>query len=160
MVKKESIQFNHISKELSQVQIIKFKTLYKYYHKLKNCYQWKYQKLRKLKLTLELSSIALTSLGVIIGSITLCPIILGSISGSGILIQSYLTKSDLNKRADRCRFAYTSYDKILIQIKSYLRGLPYNESIFLSDIKVLDETISDLCPGIQKYIIKYDKIFA
>ena len=118
------IGFNHISDSLSYDEVNKLKTLYKSYHKLQMCYKWKYKKLRRLKLSLELSSIGLTTTGAIIGGVTLNPIILGSLTGSGIMIQAYLTKSDLNKRVDRCKFAFASYERVLVQLKSFLRGLP------------------------------------
>ena len=151
--------FNHISDTLSEDEINKLKTLYKSYHRLQMCYKWKYKRLRRSKLSLELSSLGLTSIGAIIGAITLNPIILGCLSGSGIMIQAYLTKSDLDKRVDRCKFAYTSYERILVQLKSFLRGLPYDENNFLSDLKVLDDIIIDQCPSIDKYFEKYNKKF-
>ena len=153
------IGFNHISDSLSYDEVNKLKTLYKSYHKLQMCYKWKYKKLRRLKLSLELSSIGLTTVGSIVGGITLNPIILGSLTGSGIMIQAYLTKSDLNKRVDRCKFAFTSYERVLVQLKSFLRGLLYDESNFLSDLKVIDDIIIDQCPSIEKYFDKYDKVF-
>ena len=153
------INFNHISERLMKDEVIKLKILYKSYHRLQTCYKWKYKKLRRLKLSLELSSIGLTTVGSIAGSITLNPIILGSLVGSGIIIQAYLTKSDLNKRVDRCKFAYMSYEKVLVQLKSFLRGLDYDEKVFLSDVKVIDDIIIDSCPSIDKYSEKYSKIF-
>ena len=143
------ISFNHISDNLSDDEIIKLKTLYKSYHRLQMCYKWKYKKLRRLKLSLELSSIALTSVGAIIGGITLNPIILGTLTASGIMIQAYLTKSDLHKRVDMCKLAFTTY----------LRGLPYHETNFLTDLKVLDDIIIDQCPLVEKYIDKYNKVY-
>ena len=153
------INFNHISNQLNEDEISKLKALYRHYHRLHISFQWKYKKLRRLKLLLELSSIALTTIGAIAGSITLNPIILASLSGSGIMIQSYLMKSDLNKRVDRCRFAYTSYEKVLVQLKSFLRGLPYDEAMFLSDIKILDDIVIDQCPSINKYFDQYNSTF-
>ena len=153
------IQFNHISSRLNEDEISKLRTLYKAYHRLHKCYQWKYKRLRRLKLSLELSSICLTAVGSVAGSITLNPIILGSLAGPGVIIQSYLAKSDLNKRVDRCRFAYTSYEKILVQLKSFLRGLPYDENMVLSDIKILDDIVIDQCPSIDKYFDKYTDKF-
>ena len=153
------IGFNHISDSLSYDEVNKLQALYRSYHRLQMCYKWKYKKLRRLKLFLELSSIGLTTVGAIVGGITLNPIILGSLTGSGIMIQAYLTKSDLNKRVDRCKFAFTSYERVLVQLKSFLRGLLYDESNFLSDLKVIDDIIIDQCPSIEKYFDKYDKVF-
>ena len=153
------INFNHISDQLSHDEITKLKALYRNYHRLFKCFHWKYKKLKRVKLILELLSLSLTTSGVIVGSVTLNPIILGCLSGSGIMIQGYLTKSDLNKMVDRCRFAHTSYQKILVQLKSFLRGLPYNESNFLSDLKILDDIVIDNCPSVDKYFEKYNKTF-
>ena len=153
------IGFNHISDSLSYDEVNKLQTLYRSYHRLQMCYKWKYKKLRRLKLSLELSSIGLTTSGAITGSITLNPILLCLLTGSGIMVQAYLTKSDLNKRVDRCKFAFTSYEKVLVQLKSFLRGLPYDECNFLTDLKVLDDIIIDQCPSIEKYFDKYDKVF-
>ena len=151
--------FNHISDQLNQEEVNKLKALYKTYHRLYKCYEMKYRRLKRLKLSLEMSSIFLTVSGIITGSVTLNPIILASISGSGILIQGYLTKSDINKRVNMCRFAYTSYQKILVQLKSYLRGIEYNENELLSDIKILDDIIISECPSIEKMSEIYNKKF-
>ena len=160
MVSKTNIfNWNHISKDLSDDEITELQALYKHYHRLFKCYQWKYKKLRRIKLGLELSSISLTVVGTITGAVTLNPIVVGCVAGSGVIIQGYLTKSDLMRRVDRCRFAYTAYEKILVQLKSFLRGLPYDENVFLSDIKIIDDIVIDQCPGIDKYCDKYNSKF-
>ena len=148
--------WNHISKDLSDDEITELQALYKHYHRLFKCYQWKYKKLRRIKLGLELSSISLTVVGTITGAVTLNPIVVGCVAGSGVIIQGYLTKSDLRQRVERCRFAYTSYEKILVQLKSFLRGLPYDENVFLSDIKIIDDIVIDQCPSVDKYFEKYN----
>ena len=144
---------------MSDDEKTELQALYKHYHRLFKCYQWKYKRLRRLKLTLELSSISLTVIGTITGTITLNPIVIGCVAGPGVIIQGHLTKSDLMRRADRCRFAYTAYEKILVQLKSFLRGLPYDENVFLSDIKTIDDIVIDQCPSVDKYFEKYNSKF-
>ena len=156
---KNIFNWNHVSSELTEDQISELKALYKNYHRLYKCYQWKYKKLKRLKLSLETISIGLTAVGSIVGAITLNPITIACVAGPGVIIQGYLTKTDLNNRVDRCRFAYTTYKKILVQLKSFLRGLPYDISLFLSDVKLQDDIIVDLCPSIDKYFDKYDSKF-
>ena len=112
-----------------------------------------------MKLALELSSISLTVVGTITGTITLNPIVIGCVAGPGVIIQGYLTKSDLIQRVERCRFAYTSYEKILVQLRNFMRGASYNESIFFSDVKVVDEIVIDSCPSVYKYFEKYNSKF-
>ena len=156
---KNIFNWNHISDDLNENQISELKALYKCYHRLFKCYQWKYKKLKRLKLSLEMSSIAMTIIGSVVGAVTLNPIVIACVAGPGIMIQGYLTKSNLMNNVERCKFAYTSYKKILIQLKNFLRGLPYDNNLLLSDIKVLDDIVIDQCPSIDKYLEKYNLKF-
>ena len=72
--KKNIFKWNHISEDLPPDEITKLQNLYKHYHRLFQCYHWKYKKLRRLKLSLQLSSISLTVIGTITGSVTLNPV--------------------------------------------------------------------------------------
>ena len=159
MGKKNMFHSNHISTLLTEEEIIKLKKLYMHYHRLYKCYYWKYKKLKRLYLTLTLSSIGLTVVGTISGTITLNPIVMAGVAGPGVMIQGYLTKSNLRQKITKCHFAYTSYKKILVQLRNFLSGSTYDENIFLSDNKVIDELIIDQCPIIDAYFVKYDKLF-
>ena len=150
--------WNHISNDLTEDKISELKALYKHYHRLFKCYQWKYKKLRRLKLALEISSISLTVVGTITGTITLNPIVMGCVAGPGISIQGYLTKSNLIQSVERCRFAYTTYEKT-VQLRNFMRGASYDENIFLSDIKVIDDIVIDNCPSVDSLYDKYKKRF-
>ena len=156
---KNIFNWNHISNELTNDQISELKALYKNYHRLFKCHELKYKKLKRLKLSLEMTSIGLTIVGSVVGGVTLNPIVIACVAGPGVLIQGYLTKSDLDNRVDRCRFAYKTYEKILVQLKSFLRGLPYDISLFLSEIKLLDDIVIDSCPTVDKYFEKYTNKF-
>ena len=156
---KNIFNWNHISNELTNDQISELKTLYKNYHRLFICYELKYKKLKRLKLSLEVTSIGLTIIGSVVGGVTLNPIVIACVAGPGVLIQGYLTKSDLDNRVDRCRFAYKTYEICLVQLKSFLRGLPYDISLFLSEIKLLDDIVIDSCPSVDKYFEKYTNKF-
>jgi len=56
-----------------------------------------------------------------------------------------------------CRFAYTTYDKALIELRAYVRGLAMEEfDGFLIKMQTLDDTITDFTPpvsdkGVQEY---------
>ena len=157
--KKKIFKWNHISEDLPPDEITKLQNLYKHYHRLFKCYHWKYKKLRKLKLTLQLSSISLTVVGTITGSVTLNPVVAGIVVGAGVIIQGYLAKTNLLQKIGKCRFAYTSYEKIMVQLRSFMRGIPYDENVFLSDIKIIDDMIIDQCPSADEYSKKYKKKF-
>ena len=58
------------------------------------------------------------------------------------------------------KFAYTSYAKVLTDLRSFMRGLNYDEKEYLDYVKVLDELIIDMgCPLTDKFEKRYNKVF-
>ena len=151
--------FNHISSKLKEEEVTMLKKLYSQYHQKTWCYQRAYKRFKKIELSLNLLSIGLTGTGVVVGSVTLNPVILGSISGSGILLQGFLKMKNYNRKIEMCKFAYTSYQKILNKIRSYLRGEPYDIMNFVLETHLLDDQVTDLCPIVEKFKSKYKKLY-
>ena len=60
-----------------------------------------------------------------------------------------------------CPFAYTTYDKTLIELRTYVRGLPMEEfEGFLIKMQTLDETITDFTPQVSdKCVQEYEQRF-
>jgi len=85
---KDVFEFNHIDDNLSKDEIMTLKYFYKYYHKKFWCFQKSYKKYKLLDETINISSLCLVIIGTITGGITLNPIILGVINGTGVLISS------------------------------------------------------------------------
>jgi len=58
-----------------------------------------------------------------------------------------------------CRFAYTTYDKTLIELGTYVRGLPMEEfERFLIKMQTLDDTITDFTPPVfDKCVQEYEQ---
>ena len=44
------------------------------------------------------------------------------------------------------KFAYTTYEKKLVDLRSRLRGNDFNPIQFINEMKLLDEIIIGLCP--------------
>ena len=152
--------FNHISPDLTIETKNKLIELYKNYHKLSYCYQLKFKKLSKIKLTLHLTSLFLTGVGTLTGFITLNPIIGGSIAIGGVMIQGYLTTTKIDKSIEKCILAYSTYNQILVELISYLRGMEFDINVLLSDLRVKDEIIiKQKCPSAKKYEKKYFKYY-
>ena len=69
---------------------------------------------------------------VVIGGVTLNPIILGSISGCGVLIQALAKlKSYDKKKTESCRVAYTNYSKLLVSIREHMRIVNLDDEVDL-----------------------------
>ena len=57
------------------------------------------------------------------------------------------------------KYAYTTYQKILADLKTSLRGGPFNKQDFLKEVNILDDTIIDFCPLVTKFEQQYGKQF-
>ena len=93
------------------------------------------------------------------GAATLTPIVLRTISGAGLILSAFTEAKNYERNIEMCKFAYTSYEKILTDIRSFLRGLEFDDERILDYIKVVDEIIIDMCPLYDKFEDKYNKLF-
>lgn len=73
-----------------------------------------------MDLTLKLSSGFLVATGTIAGAVTLNPIVLGVISGAGMLAGVFSETKNFKRKIELTKFPYTSYEKILVDIKERL----------------------------------------
>ena len=57
-----------------------------------------YKKYKRYDLALKLSSVILTTTGAVVGSVTLNPIFLASVAGSGVFLQKIITQKNFTKK--------------------------------------------------------------
>ena len=147
------MNFNHINKNLTERQISELKNLYQNYHKQYWCYKKMHKKYKKYDLALKLSSVVLTTTGAVVGSVTLNPIFLASVTGSGIFLQTLITQKNFTKKAEACRYGFQSYQKLLNRLKYILRSGDFDE--FLErELAMIDDQVADLCPPISDHFQK------
>ena len=156
---KAIFNFNHINPNISESQISELKVLYKYYHKKYWLFKMAYKYFKTMDLTCKIGSVGLIAVGTITGAATLNPIVLGTISGVGLILNAFSEAKNYKRKIEMCKFACTSYEKILTDIRSFLRGLEFDNERFLDYIKVVDEIIIDMCPLYDKFEDKYNKLF-
>ena len=136
----------------------KLKAYYSSYHRLHVCYKWMYYKNKKRGVLLFLLTASLFTSSAVVGGVTANPIAPGILTGLGLGIGGYIKKTDLPGLVKSCAIAHKTYKNILTEIVSYLRGLAYDDVIFLSNMKVIEDFITGLCPPINaKLISKYNK---
>ena len=140
-------------------KLAEIKALYKFYHKRFWCYKKAFKHFKRLNLIINVSSTSLVVIGSIVGGVTLNPIILGTISGIGILLKTFSEAKNYQRKIKMCKFAYTSYEKILTDLRSFLRGLEFDNKQFLDYIKIVDDITIDICPLTDKFEDKYNKMF-
>ena len=97
-------------------------------------------------------------IGTITGGITLNPIILGVINGAGVLVASLAKIKNYKKKMEMTQIAFTTY-KVLVELRSALRGDSFNKQEFIDRMKLIDEMIIDQTPLADRFIKKYNKKF-
>ena len=157
---KNIFEFNHIDKSLSEEQRETITELYKHYHKKYWCYKKSYKSCKFLDNFFSISSLSLIAVGTITGGLTLNPIIIGVINGTGLIVGGITKKKDFKKKIESTKLAYTTYEKVLIELRSALRGDEWNKQEFIDRIKIIDEIIIDQCPSYSdKFVVQYNKKF-
>ena len=90
-------QFNHIDNSLEKNEIEELKALYRFYHKKFICYKLLFNIFKKKDIVCKISSTVLVVTGTIVGGVTLNPIALGTISGSGVILKTSEAKNYIKK---------------------------------------------------------------
>ena len=160
MSQKENILcFNHIDKSKTKEEIQEIKELYKYYHYKYWCHRQAFKHFKKLNLAINISSTGLIVIGAVAGGLTANPAILGSISGAGLVLKTLSDTKNYKRKIEMSIFAYSTYQKILLDFRTALRGEPFDKNDFLKELNILDDTIIDFAPLVTRFEKQYAKKF-
>ena len=98
-------------------------------------------------------------IGTIIGGITLNPIILGVINGAGVLVASISKMKNYKKKMEMTQIAFTTSEKVLVELRSALRGDEFKKQNFIDRMKLIDEMIIDQTPLADRFVKNYNRKF-
>ena len=104
MRKKTIFDFNHIDPSLPEEQLEEIQKLYETYKRLWWCFKKVYQKQKLLDLVEKIVSSALVAGGVVAGGATLNPIVLGVISGLGLIVKTIQEARNRGKKIEKAKF--------------------------------------------------------
>ena len=93
-------------------------------------------------------------IGTISGGLTMDPIILGVINGDGIVLTNVGKMKNYKKKIEMTKIAFTTYGKVLVELRSALRGDEFDKDLFIKKMKVIDEMIIDRTPLADKFVKK------
>ena len=99
--KKTILDFNHIDPSIPPEKLEEIEKLYATYKKLWWCFKQLYQKEKLLELGEKIVSSVLVGGGVVAGGATANPIILGVISGMGLILKTIQEAKNRGKRLKR-----------------------------------------------------------
>ena len=151
--------FNHIDSSISKETQEELKKLYKYYHKLWWCHKKTVERLKKINLAVNLISVTLVSVGTIAGAVTLNPIILGTITGAGLLLKTISEIKQYCNKIAMFEIGLSTYEKTLVDLRSFLRGKEYSRDNFIFKMNLVDGDLADLYSIPEKFFKKYKKNF-
>lgn len=140
---KDIFEFDHIDKNLSDSEISTIKDFYKHYHKKYWCFKKSYKHFKRLDETMLISRVCLVIIGTITGGITLNPIILGVVNGAGVILTNFRKMRKYKKKMEITKFAFTTCEKVLVELRSALRGDEFDENEFIEIMEVINEMIID-----------------
>ena len=156
---KDIFEFSHIDKSLSESDIKTLKDFYSHYHKKYWCFKRSYKRYKILDDGFTISGIFLVAVGTIVDGITLNPIFLGVINSSGVVVAGIRKKKNYKKKIEMSRIAFTTYEKVLVELRSALRGDDFKKQEFIDRMKLIDEMIIDQTPIADRFASRYSKKF-
>ena len=156
---KDIFEFNHIDKSLSESDVKTLKDFYSHYHKKYWCLKRSYKSYKFLDNFFTISGICLVAIGTISGGITLNPVVLGVVNGAGVIIAGVGKKNNYKRKIEMSRIAFTTYEKVLIELRAALRGDEWSKKEFVDRMKLLDEMIIDQTPIADRFESRYKNKF-
>ena len=156
---KDIFEFNHIDPSLTESDVETLKDFYSHYHKKYWCFKKSYKSYKFLDNFFTISGICLVAIGTISGGITLNPIVLGVVNGAGGIVAGVGKKNNYKRKIEMSRIAFTTYEKVLVELRAALRGDDWNKQEFVDRMKLIDEMIIDQTPIADRFEIKYKNKF-
>lgn len=151
--------FNHIDPSLSEFDFEIIKDFYKHYHKKYWCFKKAFKSYKFLDNFFTISGLTLVTIGTIAGGVTLNPFILGIVNGAGVIIAGVGKQNNYKRKIEMTRIAFTTYEKVLVELRSALRGDEWSKEEFIDRMKLIDELIIDQTPVADRFEIKYENKF-
>ena len=138
---KDIFEFNHIDKSLSESDVKTLKDFYKHYHKKYWCFKKSYKSYKFLDDVFTISGICLVAIGTIAGGITLNPVVLGVVNGAGVIVTGIGKKNNYKRKIEMTRIAFTTYEKVLVELRAALRGDEWDkqEFVFMTQDGIIDK---------------------
>ena len=156
---KDIFDFNHIDKSLSESDVKTLKDFYSHYHKKYWCFKKSYKSYKFLDDVFTISGLCLVAIETISGGITLNPVVLGVVNGAGLIVTGIGKKNNYKRKIEMTRIAFTTYEKVLIELRAALRGDEFNKQEFVDRMKLIDDMIIDQTPIADRFVSSYGKKF-
>lgn len=137
--------FNYIDYLIGEDKIDEFKVFYKYYYKKWWCLRKIFIEFKWKSFFCSLGSILFIVIGIFVGGLIMNLILFFVLIGIGFFLKIYIDVKKFDRKIDMCKFIFIIYEKILIELRFYLRGRLFDIFLFFNEVKFIDDIIIDLC---------------
>ena len=76
-----------------------------------------------------------------------------------LLLLELERKNNYKRKIELSRIAFTTYEKVLVELRAALRGDDWNKQEFVDRMKLIDEMIIDQTPIADRFVSRYNKKF-
>ena len=99
--------------------------------------------------------------GIVVGAVWENSFAVVALTAFGTVVKGWNDFKKFSFKVDMSRFAYTTYEKTLIELRTYVQGLPLEGfDGFLIKMQTLDDTITDFTPPVSdRCVQEYAKRF-
>ena len=109
----------------------------------------------------DLSAGKLIISAAVAGGITLNPVVIATLTGVVLILKAVASLKKYDKKTEQANFARIEYQKVLDEIRFYLRGETFDKQVLLDKLKIIDNFIIDHCMEIPPSTCKkYEETFA
>lgn len=135
--------------------------LFGFYHRQWWCYKHQWTKFKWVYTLLNAIALLLVATGMIVGPVLKNSLLVACLAAIGTFVKGWNEFKQYRVKLMMNRFAYTTYAKSLIELRSYVRGLPPDGlEGFVIKMSTLDDIIVDLTPPLPKSCVqKYQQTF-
>ena len=134
--------------------------LYASYHKQWWCRRQMYYHFKRYHTIFSAITLMIVALSIVVGSIWKESYAVVGLTAVATFIKGWSEFKKYSVKMDMCRFAYTTYEKTLIELKNFARGGLEDTSDFLVKMQALDEVNTDFTPPMyDTYMTLYSNKF-
>ena len=149
------------AQELNPDMLHRLDGLFAFYHRQWWCHRQMFYHFKHHHNLFNGLALLIMAAGIIVGPILKNSILVACLTAAGVVVKGWNDFKKFSVKVDMCRFAYTTYDKTLIELRSYVCGLPLDDFHgFLINMQTLDDTITDFAPPVSdKCTQEYERRF-
>ena len=124
--------------------------LYACYHKQWLCRLQMFNYFKRCHTACNVVTLVILALNVIVGSVWKEIFAVLSLTAAATFVKGWSDLKKYSQKMDMSRFAYSTHEKTLIELKTFARGADFDITSFLIKMKTLDDIVTDFAPPMSE----------